>query len=287
MGGWRKKPSSLRTRDRNSVQNGGSKTQQLMKQNSVDKEKIQEWVEQFDKDGFLFLEEVLPTTLVAELKEDLERSLRDGVYKDSAPIRLKERMFETSPSNLRLFDLEPMVSFAEAVLGDSCHVMHNNSFETPPGGGITGWHQDDPPHYLVTHGDPPTNVRLPCLLFTANYYLTDVTDVNHGPTECVCGSHLFGRPCPENPHETQVADRIVPCLGPAGSVVIFNNQVWHHGRPNESERTRGITQVSYGRRIIGHKYHPFMNYVMPEHVYADAGPRLKRLLGFLPKGAYG
>jgi hypothetical protein len=30
-----------------------------------------------------------------------------------------------------------------------------------------------------------------------------------------------------------------------------------------------------------------MNYQMPEHVYADANPRLKRLLGFLPKGPYG
>ena len=30
-----------------------------------------------------------------------------------------------------------------------------------------------------------------------------------------------------------------------------------------------------------------MNYQMPEHVYQDADPRLKRLLGFLPHGAYG
>ena len=47
------------------------------------------------------------------------------------------------------------------------------------------------------------------------------------------------------------------------------------------------TQVTYARRIIGHKYYPFMNYQMPEHVYQDADPRLKRLLGFLPHGAYG
>jgi hypothetical protein len=41
-----------------------------------------------------------------------------------------------------------------------------------------------------------------------------------------------------------------------------------------------MTQVSYARRLIGHKYFPFMNYQMPEHVYAGANPRLKRLLGF-------
>jgi hypothetical protein len=68
---------------------------------------------------------------------------------------------------------------------------------------------------------------------------------------------------------------------------MFNNQVWHHGAVNRSERTRSMTQVSYGRRLIGHKYFPFMNYQMPEHIYADANPRLKRLLGFLPTGPYG
>jgi hypothetical protein len=30
-----------------------------------------------------------------------------------------------------------------------------------------------------------------------------------------------------------------------------------------------------------------MNYQMPEHIYRDAGPRQKRLLGFLERGAYG
>ena len=76
-------------------------------------------------------------------------------------------------------------------------------------------------------------------------------------------------------------------LGKAGSVVMFNNQVWHRGGPNTSQRTRYLTQITYGRRMIGHKYFPFMNYVMPEQVYADADPRRRRLLGFLERGAYG
>ncbi|HEV2474244.1 MAG TPA: hypothetical protein VGS41_16325, partial [Chthonomonadales bacterium] len=77
------------------------------------------------------------------------------------------------------------------------------------------------------------------------------------------------------------------CLGSAGSVVMFNNQVWHRGAPNQSDRVRYMTQVSYGRRSTNHFFFPFMNYTMPEHVYTHAGPRLKRLLGFLPSGAYG
>jgi hypothetical protein len=84
--------------------------------------------------------------------------------------------------------------------------------------------------------------------------------------------------------------QIVPCVGRAGTVVMFNNQVWHRGGPNQSDRVRYITQVSYARRIIGHRYFPFMNYQMPEHVWEDVekkNPRKKRLLGFLPAGPYG
>jgi ectoine hydroxylase-related dioxygenase (phytanoyl-CoA dioxygenase family) len=244
---------------------------------TVPDSQIQEWVETVHRDGYVFLQNVLPPEWVAELKADLERVLRD-LEPGAIPVRL----FETSAANLRLFDLEPIVTFAETLVSKDCHVIHNNSFSTPPGSqGISQWHQDDAPHYLVTHGDPPTNVRLPVLLFTANYYLTDVWDPANGPTEFVPGSHLFGAGPPA------VMDQVVNCLGPAGSAVIFNNQVWHRGTPNRSDRTRCITQVSYARRIIGHKYYPFMNYQMPEHVYADANPRLKRLLGFLPHGPYG
>ena len=72
---------------------------------------------------------------------------------------LAHRMFETSETNLKLFDLEPIVSFAEALIAPNCHVIHNNSFQSFPGGGITGWHQDDAPHFTVTDGEPPKNIR--------------------------------------------------------------------------------------------------------------------------------
>ena len=86
---------------------------------------------------------------------------------------------------------------------------------------------------------------------------------------------------------TEWEDRIQYNLGRAGSVIMFNNQVWHRGGPNRTDRTRYITQITYARRLIGHKYFPFMNYTMPEHIYAETDERKKRLLGFLPSGAYG
>ena len=264
----------------------------------LDADQISEWVEQFNRDGFLFLENVLKEEHIAQLKADLDWSLAHFTSRDKDPNgklnpqssksshRLCHRMFEHSPANLNLFDLEPIVSFAEALVETNCHVIHNNSFITPPGGGLTTWHQDDAPHYVVTDGKPPTNIHLPVLVFTCNYYLTDVTKIEHGGTEVIPGSHLIG----ENPRQAtweKWQDKVHYNLGKAGSVIMFNNQVWHRGGPNQSNRSRYITQITYGRRLIGHKYYPFMNYTMPEHIYRNANDRLKRLVGFLDHGAYG
>jgi ectoine hydroxylase-related dioxygenase (phytanoyl-CoA dioxygenase family) len=248
---------------------------------------LQQWVDDFHRDGYLFLKGVLPPNLCEQLRSDLDAALAKKNDLEPGTMQIQERMFEQSEANLSLFDLEPMVSFAERVLSEDCHVIHNNSFITPPAASPFSWHQDDPPHYLVTEGEAPKNVHLPPLLFTCNYYLSDVTDPANGPTSTIPKSHLFGKPCPQILEGTEYEALVSHNLGPAGSVCIFNNQVWHTGSQNTSDRTRYITQVSYARRVIGHKYYPFMNYTMPEHCYAQADARRKRLLGFLPRGAYG
>ncbi len=251
-------------------------------------EQISAWVEQFHRDGYLLIPKVLPLELCARLRADLDQVVGTVAAPDKH-CELRTRMFERSAANLSLFDLEPIVSFAENAIATETHVIHNNSFLTNPGQGITMWHQDDPPHLLVTSGEPPTNIRLPVLFFTCNYYLTDVDEIANGGTECIPRSHLLGAPCPQDASGplAHVFKGVAHNCAPAGSVVMFNNQVWHRGGPNTSARVRYVTQITYARRIIGHKYSPFMNYQMPEHVHASANPRLKRLLGFLSPGAYG
>jgi ectoine hydroxylase-related dioxygenase (phytanoyl-CoA dioxygenase family) len=196
---------------------------------AADEATIQEWVETFHRQGFLVVHDVLTPERIAPLKADLDRALVENDEEGDGVIQLHHRMFEISPTNLSLFDLEPIVSFAEALIVGPCHVVHNNSFRVQPGKGITTWHQDDSPHFLVTHGEPPANVRLPVLLFTANYYLTDVEAPEYGPTEVIPGSHLFGASPPPAMEGTKWEDQVVSCCGRAGSVVLFNNQVWHRG----------------------------------------------------------
>jgi hypothetical protein len=264
------------------------------KYRNVSSAEIDGWVDKFHRDGFLFLESFLEKELVKELRQDLDKAL-EGNENPEASMELHHAMFEKSQGNLSLFDLEPMVSFAEKLVAPNCQVFHNNSFRTHSDG-INSWHQDDDLHYVVKEGDPPQNINLPVLFFTANYYLTDVESLEKGPTQLVPGSHLLGRRPPGSERAvhgtvdamegTEYEDKVFSALGGAGSVICFNNQVWHRGGPNSSGSTRYITQVSYGRRMIGGLWPPYVNYQMPKHVYENADDRLLRLLGFKKPGAY-
>lgn len=274
----------------------------------MNKNTLKKWVDKFHKDGYLLISDVLPQDKCWLLIDEYQQRKR------KCSSKIQKRMFEDSPENLTLFNIDPIASFAKALIGnttewdnlkiidkgnfleinpshvsDAVHVFHNNSFETKAGAeglGASQWHQDDTPHIFSTNGKPlPDYIRLNVMAFTVMFYLTDVTSPENGPTQVVPGSHRYGLSCP--PDLTGTKHKIVSCLGKVGTAVCFNNQVWHRGSKNSSNQNRMITQVSYGKRLVGHKYGDFMNYEMPEHVYEDADAELKQLLGFLPHGPYG
>ncbi|MCP2730909.1 phytanoyl-CoA dioxygenase family protein [Limnofasciculus baicalensis] len=246
--------------------------------NQPNLEQLNQWIEFFHAHGFLVIQNVLTPEQCDLLKNDLDDALKKAQVKNyQKSKKIMPRMFEDSQHNLDLFALEPIVTFAEHLIGgangasysmedgipnaNTIHVIHNNSFKIPPetdGLAKNAWHQDDTPHILSLDGNPLTNIRLNVLAFTVNYYLTDVISEENGPTQVIPASHLFGKLCDGN--IAGYEDRIYSCLGGMGSAVCFNNQVWHRGARNSSSVTRYITQITYAKRLVGHKYEPFMNY---------------------------
>ena len=256
---------------------------------------IKDWIEIFHRDGAIVIPNAINLETCNKLKEDL-----DAINLSTGKPGLKKRMFEHSDANLQLFWNEPIVSFAEQLIADDggdnsfppikeAHVIHNNSFIIKAGKdglGKSSWHMDDSNHFLSLDGKP-ANIRLNVLAITCLYYLTDVLTIENGPTQYIPGSHLFGIPCTDD-NAKKHEDKAIAGLGAAGTCVIVNNQVWHKGSKNTSKVNRYVTQISYAKRFVGHKYQPFVGYTMPEHIYKDIkDPRKLRLLGFLSSGPYG
>ena len=68
--------------------------------------------------------------------------------------------------------------------------------------------------------------------------LTDIDEVAQGPTQVGPCSHLFGATAPNPIEGTAYEDQGFSGVGPAGSVTIFNNQVWPRGAPHAAGRAR-------------------------------------------------
>ncbi|QHT62687.1 phytanoyl-CoA dioxygenase family protein [Paenibacillus lycopersici] len=245
--------------------------------------------EAFFRDGFTLVKQVLSEEFVDEYRIAFEREFtekpNDG-YGDT----LRTKMFERGDVFLHMIDRPEAVAFAEAVLGANCHMFSNNGLYTKPGTGIDSWHVDEDLFLPIPEGaelDP--RIQVPCFMFSAMYYLQDVTE-DMGPTQLVPGSHRSGRH-PDSPKETPYykGQGPVSILAKKGDMLLFNGQTWHRGARNGSDKVRMVQQVTYGRRWVSQRFYPFINYVMPQSVIEAARdhPRLTRLLGFHPRGPYG
>ncbi|HXG25160.1 MAG TPA: phytanoyl-CoA dioxygenase family protein, partial [Chthonomonadales bacterium] len=217
---------------------------------------------------------------VASLYGDLARIWRPTMF-------LHGPEFEAVIDNPRIIDL------VEAILGANCHLIANSALRTGPSDGISSWHADEEVRFPRPKGVPlDPRIPVPCFVLNFNYYLCDV-DEEIGPTQFIPGSHRSGRqPDPEDMdsdgNPVYEGRGVASALGPAGTAVMWHDQVWHRGAKNRSkDRSRYVLQTPYGRRWIAQRFYPFINFHMPEEILERANPRRKRLLGVHETGPYG
>lgn len=261
----------------------------------------------FYTNGYVILENALSPEIVEKLRNELNdcHSKHQSTKKEKDKKKdakgnrhdVYKCFFENSKTTVDIIEDSKLTNLAQHIISDvpgnregsnslTAHVIHNNAFIVPPGGRgqAPSWHVDDPlQQIIIPHNYTlPSYIRLPVLVCTYMIWLSDCSTPENGPTYVVPGSHRFGRPV--NPSE---ADRKgIPMCGKAGTAVLINSNVWHRGCENKSDISRETLQITFARRIIGHKHKTIMNYQMPEHVTEGRSDILKQRMGFLQGGAY-
>ena len=201
-----------------------------------------ELLAQFNRDGFLVLPDMLTPAEVTTLRTGLERVFNQ--FSPEAEIYhmqdiWRPKMFEHGEEFEALIDHPGIAQFAEAVLGDDCHMIAETGLRTSPGKTISFWHLDDACRFPLPEGmklDP--QIPMPTFVINMNYYLCDV-DEELGPTQFIPGSHRAGRSMrPEDNdasgNPTWEGRGMVSSVGKAGTLVLWNDQTWHRGGPNLS-----------------------------------------------------
>lgn len=255
----------------------------------------------FNRDGYLIIEDALSIEQCNFFKHLLDE-LDNKNPPSSGKHNIYKRIFEIAPQEcLDVFQNDKVLSFIKESIaycgtsrrrdkdnGLDVHVMHNNAFRVPAGakGEATIWHTDDPPLFTTKDGSKlPDDVVIAPMVLTCMYYLNDVRGAIDGMTHIIPGSQRFGTPC--YPHIA----KDLPCIAPsvkAGSVLIISSSIWHRGCDVSPEgNDRYVLQVSYGRRLVGHKFGSIMNYQLPENVEKILkNDEDRKLMGFLEGGSY-
>jgi ectoine hydroxylase-related dioxygenase (phytanoyl-CoA dioxygenase family) len=261
---------------------------------------FKEWGEFFHKNGYIILNNALNQEQIHDISKDLD------ILESRISINKKKKLkgnhvvhkcfFENSRATVDLVESGVLIDFTQYLIGDVpgsrgnglfAHLIHNNAFIVPPNGRgqAPTYHMDDMLQNVIIpeNGVLPENIKLPVMLATWMIWLSDCSKPENGPTYVVPGSHRFGRPV-----DAKLAEELgIPACGNAGTAVLVNNQLWHRGCQNRSLIPRKTLQLTFGRRIIGHKFKSIMNYQLPEHVLRNrTDPELFKRFGFLEGGAY-
>lgn len=197
--------------------------------------------------GWVIFEDAVAPSLVARLRDDLDvaweicraHQERNGVATDAD--RTVHHLVGQRPSFLDYIDASaPLTPYLEHYFEGKCIL---NSF----GGAIntrghTSYAQRIHRDIRSFSGDMP-------LLLNTLVMLDEFTSEN-GATYLLSGSHKRA----EKPDEPTFYERAEQAVGPAGSILMFNSNVWHAGGENRTDALRRSLTPMYCRPFIKQQF---------------------------------
>ena len=211
------------------------------------------------------------------------RYIQMGAHADtgeSLPFILRNTI-ELDPIFRDMLLREPILSLAEAIVGQNCKFCGQNVLRNLPGLSISTWHVDGSVHFPVSdemlRHDP--RLRMPVMWFTVQMALNDIDSIEEGPTQYVRGSHYSGRGPNEQDNPEFEGNRPVSIFCKAGDIYLQDPQCWHRGAPNVSNKTRYILQSQYAAYWAYWRFSLCNGVPVPEDALSEASDQLLNLLG--------
>jgi ectoine hydroxylase-related dioxygenase (phytanoyl-CoA dioxygenase family) len=232
----------------------------------------------FDRDGFVVLNNVIESELISELTEallktehDLNITGRDTDFEGRQTIRIYN-LLAHGEAYWKVPIHQAVLPFAENVLDNELQVSSVSSITLCPGQGAQPLHADD---QLIPVPKPHQPFTLNCV-----WAISDFTEEN-GATRVVPGSHKAG-----DMPQYNVEQDTVPAEMPAGSVIFWHGSLWHGGGTNRTENRRFAIANYYCAGFIRQQENQQLG--IPADIARKFPRRLQELCGYsVYKGLYG
>lgn len=247
-------------------------------------------VEQFHRDGYIVVPNVLSAAQVAAFRAKADELLDSPALAGTEYIEdvmgtdVLRYTWELDALFRDAFVMEPILGLVEAILDGDARLCGGNIIRSTPGNAISLWHVDDVVEFPLPPEIPRHDARMkmPVQWTGVQMPLTDIEAEEFGPTQFVPGSHYSGRR-PESQESPQFEGRgpeAVLCK--AGDIYIQNFQCWHRGAPNLSNRTRYVMQMQYAQRWAATRFGVMRTQNHTQELMHSASERLQQVLGHNP-----
>jgi ectoine hydroxylase-related dioxygenase (phytanoyl-CoA dioxygenase family) len=216
---------------------------------------LDSWREEFDEQGYLIFESVLPAAVIDSVRAALRPYLeREQAGRNNFEGHKSNRIYallNKSPVFAELVAHPLALAFAEADLGRSCLLSACLAIQLNPGETVQPWHYDDS-HLDVPRPRPSWGV--------STFWSIDATTAENGATEILPGSHRWPEnrlagasaaadfiniTAPGEPTASGSRPDAVKALMPPGSLMITKGTLWHRGGANNSDQPRLIVTPQY------------------------------------------
>jgi len=229
-----------------------------------------ESLERLERDGWVLVERVIPRDLLDRLRDDME-----AAYVAQREMQIRNGVGDSSNGTVHHLPIAggSFLEFLERrFCGELLDAFFGGPFILNTFGGVLNL-PDDLSYVGRVHRDLRSFSGTLPLMAQLLVLLVDFTEEN-GATYILGGSHHM----PQQPGDDVFFRDAIRAVAPAGSVVVFNSNLWHAAGPNRSRGSRRALTLAFTKPFVKQQ----LDYprALGDEFGASLSPVLRQVLGY-------